>query len=76
MYTSSIPSLEHPGLRVVKGVEDVVEVDEDARREPWQHLKYEQVHIAADLGDMGRVDEQDVTRLEITDHVLRDVLQR
>src|SRR5215813_11702458 len=57
-------SLLDPVPWILEGVEDVVEVNQDPRPDPREDVEEDPVDVAADLGDMGRIDEEDVVRLE------------
>ena len=54
------PALINPRARIFKWIEDVVDVDVDARRERRKDFEKDSVHIAAGLTDMRGIDEQNV----------------
>src|SRR5690349_11893027 len=64
-----------PRLRVLEGIEHVVKVHVYARREGRQNLEEQPVQIAACLGDMAAIHEQDVARCEAGEQSQIHVLQ-
>src|SRR5579875_288082 len=69
------PPLAHPFLRVLEGIEDVMEVDVDPTAQAGQALVEQVLHIAADLHHVGGVHHEDVTSLQVQElgegHVLK-----
>ena len=51
-------------------------MDYDSGLEPRQHFQKQISNIATVLGDVRRVDEQDVSRLQLVENVVADLLDR
>src|SRR5258706_10319579 len=64
-----------PGHGIFEGMEDVVDMDEHSATNPRQDLEEQEVHVAAELGYVGGVDEEDVVRLELLEERERAILK-
>src|SRR5216117_1234777 len=69
------PPLVDPLLRIFEGVEHVVEVNEHSAGEPWQNPEEDMIDVAVHLGDVRRVDEEDVPGSERLEALERYLLE-
>ena len=61
-------------LRVLVWQEDVVDVHHHARSQPGKHLEEQVVHVAASLGHVRRIDQQDIAVAELIEEAQLDIL--
>ena len=69
-----VPDLHQQVRGIVVRKEDVVHVDPDAGLKPRQHLEKLAGHVAAELRDVARIDQQHVVRLQRVEHGQRHAL--